>query len=514
MEMPAAECKPPERTMPNEAPFDPCKQWLGIDAVDLGNPRIVLGISPRETDPRAVLRAAEARLSLLRTISPGPFEMARAALLTRVEEAREKLLADIAAGVPSPPGGNAGGFAMPSPPSQRAGGPLLQHPASTFAVPVAPGVVPPTVPRAVMPPVPSPMPTGDFGRDNGGVETIAIRTVVYRKQTPVAGIAMTVLALAAVAGGLVYYTYYGKRKGKQSAGRQTAQAERKVSEPVKDPAKSDREELKPRPTRRDQAAVPEDATSDRAVSSSPPPSKRTPRPRPTRPEMDPLQESPAEELVPDAMPPVPMRKPDTRMADEGRSVEDSPPKAPVDEEPVELSVTQGGTLDTTLAKSLESLRRQEDDTVRRLLAEASKEAQGGEARRRVASWQQLAAYYKGFLDYREKALAAVKAGDEYDVKNQKIVVVEADDDTFVYRAAGGNKTVAREKIPALIKLAIVTRWFDDNPANDLYIGAYHLAKPEPDRQLAREHWERAAAAGADASGLMPLLADPLFVAAE
>ena len=82
--------------MPNEAPFDPCKQWLGIDAVDLGNARLVLGVTQQEADPIAVLRSAEARLNLLRAISPGPFEMARAGLIKRVEEAREKLLAEIA----------------------------------------------------------------------------------------------------------------------------------------------------------------------------------------------------------------------------------------------------------------------------------------------------------------------------------------------------------------------------------------------------------------------------------
>jgi hypothetical protein len=86
---------------------------------------------------------------------------------------------------------------------------------------------------------------------------------------------------------------------------------------------------------------------------------------------------------------------------------------------------------------------------------------------------------------RQKALAAVKPGDEYDVKNQKVGVVEIDADTFIFRTAGGNKKVPRDKIPAGIVLAIVMQWFDANPANDLYIGAYHLAKPEPDPEKAR-----------------------------
>ncbi|NCA12309.1 hypothetical protein EBR56_11025, partial [bacterium] len=68
-------------------PFDPCRQWLGIDAVDLVDPRRVLGLGPGEANPLAVLRAAEARLTLLRGVDPGPFAVARQALMTRVEEA-------------------------------------------------------------------------------------------------------------------------------------------------------------------------------------------------------------------------------------------------------------------------------------------------------------------------------------------------------------------------------------------------------------------------------------------
>ena len=190
--------------------------------------------------------------------------------------------------------------------------------------------------------------------------------------------------------------------------------------------------------------------------------------------------------------------------------EDKPADAP----PAEAMAKADSRLDATLAEALESLRREEDDTVTRLLAVASKQADGDDAKERVTGWKLLATYYKGFLDYREKALAAVKPGDEYDVKNQKVGVVEVDDEKFIYRTAGGNKTVARDKIPAGIVLAIVMQWFDENPANDLYLGAYHLAKPEPDPERAREHWQQALAAGADASGLLPLLDDPVFARSE
>ena len=150
----------------------------------------------------------------------------------------------------------------------------------------------------------------------------------------------------------------------------------------------------------------------------------------------------------------------------------------------------------------------------RSLAAAGEQATNGAARRRLEAWRQLAAYYKGFLGYRKEALAAVQPGDEYQVNNHKIAVVESDDEVFKYRVAGETKRVDPDKIPGGIVLAIVTEWFDDNPANHLYLGAYHLAKPEPDRARAREHLRKAQAGGAEAAALMTLIDDPVIARAE
>ncbi|NBW96198.1 MAG: hypothetical protein EBR28_05610, partial [Planctomycetia bacterium] len=102
------------------------------------------------------------------------------------------------------------------------------------------------------------------------------------------------------------------------------------------------------------------------------------------------------------------------------------------------------------------------------------------------------------------------AGDDIDVDGKKIAVVEIDSTKFIYRFAGRNRTTPRNRIPGGIVLAIVMNWFDEQPANDLYVGAYHATKSEPDLERAREAWERAAARGADASILLPLLDDPIL----
>ena len=477
--------------MPTDVPFDPCRQWLGVDAVHAGNARLMLGVSLEEADPAVVLRAAEARLNLLRAISPGPFEMARAGLIKRVEEAREKLLAEIAAGPQRSRSDSAVPFAMPAPPSQRA----AAVPPISAARPAAIPAIPPAVPAAV-PAVPPTVPGGDFHGVGVGAETIAIRTTVYRKKTPVAGIATALLTLSALAGGLVYYAYYVKPNAKNSGDRQSARGEGEAPPVSPQPPEDRSPEVGTRSA---------DPTSDDAVLTSKPPSARNKRRRPSRPE------------------PEPERKPEPKPEVSSPPTETARPAAAPPPEAMAGGMTgdmAGDTaqLDATLAEALETLQRHEYDTGTTLLAAASKKIggrkSGSAASQRLESWQQLAVYSKGFRDYRQQALAAVKNGDEYAVNNQKVDVLEVDADTLKYRSSVGNKTVPHDKIPAGIMLAIVMQWFDENPANDLYLGAYHLSKSEPDLKLAREHWEKAQAAGADASGLMPLLDDPVFAKSE
>jgi len=519
--------------MANDAPFDPCRQWLGIDAVSLGDARKVLGLAASEADPSVVRRAAEARLSLLRAISPGPFEMARASLIKRVEEAREKVLAEIAA-TPGRAPAPAAGFAMPAPPSHRqAAQPAVPMVPQIPTIPTAPGATggrPPAVPPSV------PGPGGNAG---GGFEPIAIRTTIYRKKTPVAGIVLTILALSAAAGGLTYYTLYGKRsrspesareKGRPAAGAVAANGR------AKDPELDD-SDADGRDESRGAAARRRSTTSDRAVSSSKPPENRPERVPPPRREpeasaspldavaaVDPSATMPAENP-----PSMAMSRPAVRpgagadamvaMASEEAEPAMTPPKATTG---TDAAAPDGAAelakLDTLLAEVLAAMQAQDDDTVGRLLAAAAKQVTanklGAAAGQRVANWRHLATYYKGFLGFRQQALAAVKPGDEYEVRSQKIAVVEADDSVFKYRVAGETRTAERDKIPGGIVLAIVLSWFDPNPANDLYVGAYHLAKPESDPKLARQHWLKAEAGGADASALLPLLDDSVFARAS
>jgi hypothetical protein len=487
--------------MPQEAPFDPCKQWLGIDAVQLGDARLVLGVAARESDPGIVNRAADARLKLLRAIAPGPFELARASLVKRVEEAQARVLAEIAAGAARAAVPTVDGFAMPPPPGQ------LASTMATAAPPPMPVPAPPptfAAGPAMPPPVPGQAGWGGQSETAGdGFGSIRIRTTVYRKKTPGAGVALALLALAAVAGALAYYTLVVKgqreiasRGPDKNKSVQPVQKEdeKKNVETTRDQEdregqRSDRQERE-REDRRKQAL--EELERQRRERDMPGGQK---------------QDAVKNELI------KPTREPD-------RGPQDDPKK----DEPKKEEVVKDGPgreraeqFEAAVAAVFAAMRAPEGEpgsgSITELLAQASSQAVGGDAKNRVARWRALATYRQGFLDCRTKALAAVKNGDEYDVKDRKIAVVEVDEKVFTYHENGRNKTLPRADLPAGLVLAIVTSWFDARPANELYLGAYHFTKQEPNARLAREHWEKAEAGGADASSLLPLLDDPVFTRA-
>ena len=166
-----------------------------------------------------------------------------------------------------------------------------------------------------------------------------------------------------------------------------------------------------------------------------------------------------------------------------------------------------------LKRALAALQDERFDDADDALGQAGDEAMGKPAANRLAQWQSLVTYSKGFAELRDQALAAARPGLEYEIDGKRVGIVEIDEAKVIYRFAGKNKTVPRSRIPGKLLLAIVTGWFDRKPVNQLYLGAYHATKQEPDLDKAREAWELASRRGADASDLMPLLEDPVLLKA-
>jgi hypothetical protein len=423
----------------SSAQFDPCRQWLGIDAVELGDPRRVLGILPAEADPLVVLRAADARLKLLRGIAPGPFDMARNALIKRVEESREAVLAQIAA-APAPPAPVGTAFTMPPLPGGAA--------------------------RVAQPPHVPPVSLSLDDGDGEGVIAVKTRPVYRKRSSGIGGLLLLLAVLAAAAGGLAWYLKNGK--------------------PLKTALSMTRGGEKRRVVRDDV-----DAESVRQTVPTPRP-ESPPAPAPER-AAEPPAESPTEPPAPTpaAEEPEPTATPETAAADEA----DAEAIVPF------------------LERALAFLQDERFDDADDTLGQAGDEAMSKAAKDRLANWQALATYSKGFAELRDQALAAARPGLEYEIDGKRVAIVEIDDTKVIYRLSGKNKTVLRSKIPGKLLLAIVTGWFDRKPANQLHLGAYHATKPKPDLEKAREAWQLAERGGADASELLPLLDDPVLVKA-
>jgi len=166
-------------------------------------------------------------------------------------------------------------------------------------------------------------------------------------------------------------------------------------------------------------------------------------------------------------------------------------------------------VDAALAPVIRLLADQDFDG-----ADAAIEAAGnaGGTRQRLAPWLAVATSARAFADYSQEALEATRPGNEYVVAGSRIAIVENERNFFIYRSQGRNKKIGRDQIPEPIRLAIVLDWFNDQPSNQIYVGAYRATRNPPALDEARACWEAAKAAGFDVDRLLEWLDDPLVQA--
>ena len=173
--------------------------------------------------------------------------------------------------------------------------------------------------------------------------------------------------------------------------------------------------------------------------------------------------------------------------------------------PADRSYTE---IESLLVETFTSLRNDAYVAASASLNAAASQSTTASSRLRIDQWKRLADAAKMFDSYRSRAMAALRAGNEFDVNGIALVVVEVDNDKLIYRMGGRNKTIPRNEIPVSIMEAIVTACLSNTPSKDLYLGAYHFAKNDTEKALAC--WGRAHRGGVDASMLLPLLGDPII----
>jgi hypothetical protein len=193
----------------------------------------------------------------------------------------------------------------------------------------------------------------------------------------------------------------------------------------------------------------------------------------------------------------------------------APPSVPQLEPPAEdlPDPTPPSTpdIDAELAAAHAAMIESDFAAAEDLLDTAAAKANQVPANSRVDSWRQLLLFAKGYAEFEKQAVGSVASGQEYDTAVGKIAIVEFTDTTFIFRSQGQTIRRTPETIPSLVTEAIVSDWFDERPANLLYVGAHHFTKQPPDVDAARSAWEQASAGGSDAGQLLSLLNDPAAV---
>lgn len=476
--------------------FDPSREWLGIDAVDLADPRLVLGLPPGPITREAIIAAADVRLSKLRGLEAGPFTVARTALIRRVEESRDGLLASL------PTARTASGFAPPPPPG------AVPTPARR-----PPGPQPNREARHLRPSPPSPAPACPAevtrrtpARERGPGPTGRISPARRRSWSlPLLTVSIAAAAALAVYNGLV-----------PSADRLLALAREKApgfvdlalptdvppatttrppgprGRPVSPSATGGAEQSPTRPQMIDEPAsnAVRISTPAGAVETAP---RETSSPRP-----EPTPQSQRAPQPPEHQPPLPAVVPQP-VAQQPR------------EQPPRPVARESARIDDLLAGARAALAAGKFDKADDWLARARDAVGDGPGADRVAGWEQLAAHARKFATFRGQALKA-GAGREFDVGRDQISVIEVTDRMFIFRHEGQNKRLPLDAVPEAIAMTMTKKWLagGGHAANHLFIGARYLTRPEPDAAAARKSWLAAQQGGEDVSLLVPLLDDPLF----
>jgi hypothetical protein len=502
---------------------------LGIDAVDLGDPSRVLGLPPDCRDAALIARAAEMRLESLGRVTPGPFAKAHAVLVTRVEEARDSLLAAVfSGGVSAPPAQPRPTFTPPPPPAGAS--------ASRWA-----GVGDASTAA----------PTG-FPAPSDEVEPMlgpSLRTPAARGRSSssgAGGLLLTSFALlAAAVAVLVFLMLRPDPFGGQVAVKKPAST---TPPPATNGAKPAggagatrlSQPATPRPPEMPTpapapvpppAAPPPAATVDPSDRGAEPGVPRRPeRKVEQRPSGGEMQESEAEKPMLQQREGERLRlekeeqaRRDAEMAEQkavaaAREAEEPRRKTEMAEpagtqEADQERARMQEALDKSLGDAFKALQRGEFDTADRTIKAAeSHVGDDVEAATRIERWRLLATYAREFVGFREQAITAANAGREFQVDGKPFAVVEITPDMFIYKLAGKMERVPRERVDPRIELAVVEGWFeaDGRAANHLFLGARWLCLDPPNPSRARAEWRIAGDGGEQVGPLNALLEDPVI----
>ncbi len=104
-----------------------------------------------------------------------------------------------------------------------------------------------------------------------------------------------------------------------------------------------------------------------------------------------------------------------------------------------------------------------------------------------------------------QATASLRSTEELPIGETMVIVVEADRERIVVRAAGRNRTYAVREMPTALIRAVVEQRFQKGSDTQILLGAFLAVDPKGDPAEARRLWQAAQNSGADVGLLMEVL---------
>ena len=178
--------------------------------------------------------------------------------------------------------------------------------------------------------------------------------------------------------------------------------------------------------------------------------------------------------------------------------ESEPSEEPVD--PARQKAFAGAVADVRGAMSEHDLSR-----ARSHLDRARPDAQTDDDRALIERLDTMLGHLREFWVGTKKAIARMKSGDEYTVKDAVVVIVEVGEKEVIVRSVGESRPYPLDDLPHLLLVALAEKWFADVPSSKVLIGAYLAVDPKGDPARARQLWQEASTQGFDVDQVMPEL---------
>ena len=162
-------------------------------------------------------------------------------------------------------------------------------------------------------------------------------------------------------------------------------------------------------------------------------------------------------------------------------------------------------LKKALADARAALASRDLAAAKKCIEEASKNAQSGDDQDAVTRMDNLTKWVTNFWELIGRRLALFRPADELEVGATRVIIVEANAEQLVIKAAGQNRRYSVATLPTPLVVALADQALAKDAQTKVIFASFLLVDPHADRQRARQLIAEAAQQGENAEPLLPEL---------